>query len=206
MHSNERFILLISKRYLQTTFASMNNTLTTLLEILKYTLPAIIVLIACSSIVKKFLLNDFKEKHLSLLKDNQDTTVRLRLQAYERLTLYIERIHPRNLIPRVFESGMNVAQLQAMLIVNIKTEFEHNISQQVYVTKQVWNAVRGAKEQEMNMIHMICQKLDPEASGKELHRKITEYILSVEGDLPSDVALKLINEEARIVLSYGSQA
>jgi Holliday junction resolvasome RuvABC endonuclease subunit len=184
----------------------MNNTLTTLLEILKYTLPAIIVLIACSSIVKKFLLNDFKEKHLSLLKDNQDTTVRLRLQAYERLTLYIERIHPRNLIPRVFESGMNVAQLQAMLIVNIKTEFEHNISQQVYVTKQVWNAVRGAKEQEMNMIHMICQKLDPEASGKELHRKITEYILSVEGDLPSDVALKLINEEARIVLSYGSQA
>lgn len=184
----------------------MNNTLSAFFEILKYTLPAIIVLIACSSIVKKFLLNDFKEKHLALLKDNQDTTVRLRLQAYERLTLYIERIHPRNLIPRVYESGMTVAQLQAMLIMTIKLEFEHNVSQQVYVTKQVWSSVRGAKEQEMNMIHMICQQLDPQASGKELHKKITDYLLTVDGQLPSDVALNLINEEARLVLSYGAQA
>ena len=184
----------------------MNTALATFLEILKYTLPAIIVLIACSVIVKRFLMNEYKEKHLNLLKDNQETTVRLRLQAYERYAVFIERIHPRNLIPRVYESGMTVSHLQAALIMNIKMEFEHNISQQVYVTKQVWNAVRGAKEQELNMINMIARQLDPEASGKELHKKITEYLLTVDGELPTDMALNLINDEARVVLSYGSQA
>jgi hypothetical protein len=184
----------------------MDNSITTLLEILKYTLPAIIVLIACSVIVKRFLMNDYKEKHLSMLKDNQETTVRLRLQAYERLALFIERIHPRNLIPRIYESGMTVSQLQAMLVMNIKMEFEHNLSQQVYVTKQVWNAVRGAKEQELNMIIRIAKELDPEASAKELHKRITDYLLTVDGELPTDVALNLINEEARVVLSYGAQA
>jgi hypothetical protein len=184
----------------------MNNSLATFLEILKYTLPAIIVLIACTVIVKRFLLNDLKEKHIAMLKDNQETTVRLRLQAYERLAMFIERIHPRNLIPRVYESGMTVSQLQAMLVMSIKMEFEHNLSQQVYVTKQVWNAVRGAKEQELNMINMIARQLNAEDSGKELHKKITDYLLTVDGELPTEMALNLINEEARVVLSYGSQA
>jgi hypothetical protein len=183
----------------------MNQGLSTLLEILKYIIPAVIVLIASATIVKRFLLTDLKEKQLALLRDNQDVTVRLRLQAYERLVLFVERIHPRNIVPRVYQSGMTVADLQSTLIFSIKAEFEHNLSQQIYITKRVWDTVKGVKEQELNMINAIAQQLNPDAPAKDLHQRIVDYVITIEGELPTDIALQMINEEAKNVLSYGSQ-
>lgn len=177
----------------------------TTLEILKYTIPALIVLISSTMIVRNFLLTNYKQKQLGLLKDNQETTVRLRLQAYERLVLFIERINPRSLVPRVYVSDMTVADLQSALIFNIKAEFEHNMAQQIYVSKQVWDTVRGIKEQEINMISSIAQKLNPAAPAKELHMHIVDYILTMPGELPTDIATQLINEEAKRILSHGAQ-
>lgn len=176
----------------------------TLLEIAKYTIPAIVVLIACSVIVRRFLLSELKIKQIEMLRENQGPAVRLRLQAYERLALFLERIHPRNLGLRVYQSGMSVAELQATLIFNIRTEFEHNLSQQIYVTQNVWNTVRGVKEQELNMINSIASQLNPEDSGKELHKKIVDYVMSIDGELPIDVTLQMINDEAKTILSYGA--
>lgn len=177
----------------------------TLLEILKYTIPAIVVLIACSLIVRRFLITETKTKQIAMLRDNQEVTVRLRLQAYERLVLFVERIHPRQLIPRIYQSGMTVSDLQTMLVFNIKSEFEHNLSQQIYVSRQVWDTVRNVKEQELNMINNIARQLNPDDAAKELHQRVIDYVLTVEGELPSDIALQVINEEARSVLTYGAQ-
>ena len=102
------------------------TTVQTLLEILKYTIPAIIVLIATATIVKRFLINETDRKRLSIFKEGMDTTLRLRLQAYERLALYMERIHPRVLIPRVYVTGMTTRDLQTELIQAIRMEYEHN--------------------------------------------------------------------------------
>lgn len=176
----------------------------TLIEILKYILPALIVLAACYFIVQKFLVTEVQKKQLALLKDTNDVTIKLRLAAYERLVLFIERIHPRQLVPRIYEPGMTVSELQQMLIYNINVEFEHNLSQQVYVTQGVWSTVKSVKEQELNMINQIAQQLNAGAPAKELHARIVEYLLSVEGELPTDVALQIINDEAKKVLSYGS--
>ncbi len=178
---------------------------TTILEILKYTIPAIIVLLACYLVVNKFLVTNFKQKQLGLLRDNQETTVRLRLQAYERLVLFIERVNPRSLVPRVYISEMTVTDLRQALIFNIKTEFEHNMSQQIYVSKRVWDTVRGMKEQQINMINTIAQQLNADAPAKELHMRIIDMVLTTPGELPSDMALQVINEEAKTVLSYGAQ-
>jgi len=186
-------------------FANMNG-FQTFLELLKYTVPAVVVLIATSLIVRRFLLSETKLKQIEMLRENQDATVRLRLQAYERLVLFIERIHPRQLIPRVYQSGMTVADLQAVLIYQIRAEFEHNLSQQIYVSRTVWNTVRQVKEQELNMINTIAQQLNPEDSARELHKRVVDYILTVDGELPTDAALQLINEEAKQVLQYGAQA
>jgi hypothetical protein len=180
------------------------NTVQLILEILKYTVPAIVVLIACSVIVRRFLLTDVKEKQIAMLRENQESTVRLRLQAYERLVLFIERIHPRQLIPRVYQPGMTVADLQSVLAFTIRAEFEHNLSQQIYVSKKVWDTVRGVKEQELNMINSITQQLNPEDPAKELHMRMVDYVLTVE-TLPTDIALEVINDEARSVLTYGAQ-
>lgn len=177
------------------------TTLQTILEILKYTIPAIIVLIATSTIVRKFLVNETERKRMSIFQQGMDTTLRLRLQAYERLSLYMERIHPRTLIPRVYETGMTTRDLQTVLILTIKTEYEHNLSQQIYVSAQVWKTVQSVKEQEMAMINQVAGLLNPDSSAKELHQKMIDFIISNENDLPVEVALEMINNEAKLVLS-----
>lgn len=176
----------------------------TILEILKYILPSIIVLLSSYLIVQKFLVSELKRKQLALLQDTQDTTLRLRLQAYERLTLFVERISARALIPRLYVSGMTIADLQQAIIFNIRAEFEHNLSQQIYVSSNVWNTVRGVMEQEINMIIQISKQMKPEAPAKDLHARVMDYIGSAPDELPTDVALQIINEEAKRLLSYGS--
>ncbi len=177
------------------------TVLQTILEILKYTIPALIVLFATSTIVKKFLVNETERKRLAIFAQGLDTTLRLRLQAYERLSLYLERIHPRVLVPRLYQTGMTVRDLQTALIEVIRTEYEHNLSQQIYVSSQVWKTVQNVKEQEMAMINQIASLLDPAASAKELHQKVVDFIVSNENELPVEVGLDIINNEAKIVLA-----
>ena len=103
------------------------------LEILKYTIPSLVVLTSCYLIVRKFLVSEMQRKQLALFKDTQDITMRLRLQAYERLIVFLERISPRLLIPRVYDPSMTARDLQQAMTFNISAEFEHNLSQQIYV-------------------------------------------------------------------------
>jgi len=174
----------------------------TLLDILKYTLPAIIVLIANAIIVNKFLITEMRKRQMAIFQDGLQISLRLRLQAYERLTLLLERVQPRSIIPRLYHSGMTVQGLQYALIHSIKQEFEHNLSQQIYVSDRVWQTVVGIKEQEMAMINRIAATLKPEASAKELHHRILDYILKSEEDkLPIQIGLSLIQQEAKLVLS-----
>lgn len=173
----------------------------TFLEILKYTIPAIVVLIASAIIVNKFLVNETQRRRLSIFKEGMDTTLRLRLQAYERLALYMERIHPRVLIPRVYVTGMTVRDLQTELIEAVRSEYEHNLSQQIYVSAQVWKTVQSVKEQELAMMNQIASQLNPEASAKELHQRMIDFIVSNENSIPVEVALEVINAEAKLVLA-----
>ena len=174
------------------------------LEILKYTIPSLVVLISCYLIVKKFLVSEMQRKQLAIFKDSQDVTLRLRLQAYERLVLFIERISPRQLIPRVYDPSMTVRDLQQAMVLSIGAEFEHNVSQQIYVSSNVWETVRNVKEQEQNMINRLAQTLPPDAHARDFHARILEVMEQAEGDLPTDMALQIINNEVRKVMSFGS--
>jgi hypothetical protein len=178
-------------------FARMN----TILELIKYTVPALIVLIACYLIVQKFLVAQTQRKQLALFRDSQDITLRLRLQAYERMVLFIERLSPRQLLPRIYDSSMTVRDMQQAIIFTVRTEFEHNLSQQIYVSQNVWETVKNVKEQELNMVNHVAKQLDPDAPAKELHARILDYVLKVEA-MPTDVALQIINDEVRKVLSF----
>lgn len=173
-----------------------------LLEILRYTIPGIVVLIACSIIVKRFLITEIKKKQFALLRESQGTTTRLRLQAYERLAVFIERINPRYLIPRVYESGMKVKDLQSAIQFQINAEFEHNLSQQIYVSRQVWETVKGVKEQELTMVHSLASQLPAEAPAQELHRKIIEFVASADSQ-PTELALSIIHDESKHMLFQG---
>ena len=174
-----------------------------ILEILKYTIPSLVVLIACYLIVKKFLVSEIQRKQLAIFKDTQDTTLRLKLQAYERLVLFIERISPRQLIPRVYNPAMTVRDLQLAMSHSITGEFEHNMSQQIYVSNNVWATVKNVKEQELNMVNRLAQTLNPDAPARDLHARILDVLQKAEDDLPTNVALQIINNEVTKVLSFG---
>lgn len=182
------------------------DALTTILEILKYTIPSLIMLMVTYMIVSKFLTEQTTRKQLALFHETQNITIPMRLQAYERLALYIERIKPQSLLNRVYQKDMNVAVYAALLSETIRSEFDHNLAQQIYVSKQVWETVRGVKEQEINIINTFAQRLNPEAPAKDLHKMILEYVLTDEGEQPTDVALQIITDESRRVLSHGPQA
>ena len=182
----------------------MDTTSAALLDILKYTIPAFIVLISTSLIVNRFLISQTQRKQLSLFQDAQNITLGLRLQAYERLVIFIERISPRQLIPRIYDSSMTVMDLRTAITYTILAEFEHNLSQQIYVSKNVWETIKNVKEQEISMANQIAGKLDPNAPAKELHKKIMDYVLAAESQTPSDVALTIVNDEVKKVMAFGS--
>jgi hypothetical protein len=176
----------------------------TILEILKYTVPSIVVLIGTATIVNRFIVGQNQRKQMAIFEGAQDITLRLRLQAYERLAMFIERISVRQLIPRLYDPSMTVQDLQLAITITIRTEFEHNLSQQIYVSKNAWETVKGVKEQELNMVNRIAQSLSPDASAKELHVRILDVVSKATEELPTDVALEIINAEVKQVMQFGS--
>jgi len=182
----------------------MQTAIVTLLEILKYTVPAAVMLGITYLIVQKFLVTELQRKQFALLQESQSVTIPLRLQAYERLAIFTERIQTRQIMPRVYVSGMTVGELRQALVITINAEWEHNLAQQIYVSRQVWETVKHMKEQEMALIHGTAAGLDANAPAKELQLKIAEYLGGQKGDTPGDIALALIAEEAKRVLSYGA--
>ncbi len=87
---------------------------------------------------------------------------------------------------------------------NILTEFEHNLSQQIYVSKSVWETVKNVKDQEITMVNQIASKMEMDAPAKNLYSLILDYVLKAEGETPTDVAIAVINEEVKKVMAFGS--
>jgi hypothetical protein len=165
-------------------------------DLLKITVPAGIVLYAMYLTVKSFMNRQFRETLTNLQLENSKTTLPLRLQAYERMAIFLERITPNNLITRLNESSLNVAQFQHLLINEIKQEFYHNLSQQIYMSDEAWSMVRQAMEDIISMINTAARELKPEAPSLELARKLFEMVLAQENDRISE-ALRFVKNEIR---------
>ncbi len=180
------------------------NAASVTLDILKYVLPSLVVLIAATTIVGRFLSSANQQKQIENFGAAQDITLRLRLQAYERLALFLERVSIGQLIPRVYDSSMTVQDLRFAITHTVRAEYEHNLSQQIYVSDSVWQTVKSAKEQEMAMVNRISETLDPAAPARDLHMRLLEVIAHANTDLPTESALQIVNEEVKKVMQYGS--
>lgn len=165
----------------------------TFLEILKYTLPALVVFLTAYLLVNKALNHITKKLELERRLGFQKDTLPLRLQAYERLTIFLERNHVSNISRRMLDSDYSLREYQGLLIETIRTEFEHNLSQQLYVSVEVWTAVRFVKDDAIRLINMVASTLPPDATSKDLARKLIE--IQTQG--PSQKALEIINSEIK---------
>ncbi len=119
----------------------------TIAEILKYVLPSLVVLATAYYLLKLFLDKEAEKTEIQMKSDLQKLSLPVRMQAYERLVLLLERIEPAGLLIRSNVPGMSAAQLQSELVQSIRSEFEHNLSQQLYVSTKVWEMVRNAREE-----------------------------------------------------------
>ena len=121
-------------------------------------------------------------KIIEIKAKNKEIVLPIRLQAYERMSLFLERISPDQIIKRVQKSDMNVAELQYLVLNEIREEFNHNLSQQVYMSDEAWKIIKNAKEELIMVVNQSAKDLDPEAKSIELVKKIYEESLEKKID------------------------
>jgi len=168
-----------------------------LLEILKYVLPSLIVFITAYYILNTFLKNQTLQQQIKYKAKALDQTLPLRLQAYERISLLIERISPTSMIPRVKVPQMSANELQVALLNNIRQEYEYNLTQQIYISSQLWNLVTNLKEETVNMIASIASNLPENATATEFSREIFQSMLNTKGGFPTAKILDVLKEEVK---------
>ncbi|HAW51455.1 MAG TPA: hypothetical protein DCX54_03860 [Flavobacteriales bacterium] len=165
-------------------------------EILKYTLPSLIVFVAVFLVLKKFLDNEHRNAVYDFKKGNLKLITPIRLQAYERSALFLERIGMENLITRVNQPRMTAEQLHVTLITSIRSEYEHNLSQQIYMSSDAWNAVKEAREETLKIIHTAMANTKSKGSAIELTTSIFTLLEGIDVP-PNQRAIEILKKEVR---------
>ncbi len=168
-------------------------------EYLLIILPASLVLFGMYITVLSFINGQKESINLNTKAELAKTTLPLQLQAYERICLLLERITPQNIIIRLNSKSLTVADFQQVLISEIREEFNHNISQQLYMSDHAWSQVKNAVEQTIGTINEAAAGLEPTAIGLELSKKILNTIIN-NNQNTCEMALQNIKAEARNTL------
>ncbi|MBN7812500.1 hypothetical protein J0A68_16215 [Algoriphagus sp. H41] len=168
-----------------------------LLDLLKIILPAGIVLYGMYLVVVSFLSKEREKLLVDLKTQNTQVVLPIRLQAAERLCLLLERISPNNLVRRSNPSQYTAAELHPMLLAEVREEFNHNMSQQVYFSEETWEAVRRAVEDVVTLLNLSRQSLTAEASGMELAKAIFSQSLEQKNDAVT-YALRKVKSEIQL--------
>jgi len=166
-------------------------------DLLKTILPAIIVAGAIFLLFRQYLEKEQQRRLIELRLDTTKATLPLRLQAYERMTLLLERISPNNILVRLSSANQNAADYHRLLQQEIRAEFEHNFSQQLYISPEAWVQVKQAKENVLTMINRAFHGLGSptQLRGTELAKRILEGLMTDAAD-PTAQALATIKQEA----------
>ena len=172
----------------------MTNDINGFWEILKIVLPALIVFITAYFLFRDMLENDKRRREFEFRVIHAKEMTPLKLQAYERLTLFLERISPESLLVRQSPQDLTVSEYHQVLLGAIRMEYEHNLSQQIYVSPVLWETIRGAKERMITVINRSAEELDHKAGGYELSKKIFNNYLD-EDPAPIGLALSDLKKE-----------
>lgn len=162
---------------------------------------AVVLVIWTLKDLKKPGKSDSKKSSNPSSNDQQSSVILpLQLQAYERIVLFVERISPQSLISRVNQPGFTVLDMQIGMVSSIKSEYDHNVSQQIYVTAAAWEAVKTVKEQTISIINQVALKLPPDANAIELNKQLLELFMA-QKESPAEIAAEIINVEAKKLMS-----
>ena len=174
----------------------MNTTVTIIILVL-----AVLATLALAGwifylLVKRYFDQQQKERLLQMKLDERRETLRvvtpIRLQAYERMALFLERISPNSLVLRCYQPGMDLRLLQGVMTKNIRDEWEHNLSQQVYLSPALWARIREAKDEMINLVNSAAVSLTDTTDPTRLAASI---FASAADRSPVDGALEAMHNE-----------
>ncbi len=140
--------------------------------------------------------NEEKRRSYFLRKETQKSALPVRLQAYERLSLFLERISPERLLVRLHSTGLTSQQYQNLLVESIRNEFEHNVAQQIYVSEESWKLVVDAKSATVGIINNIARDFKPESDAMRLRKTILNRTMEIES-FPTKRALRYLKAEVK---------
>ncbi|MEM6522251.1 MAG: hypothetical protein AAF693_00590 [Bacteroidota bacterium] len=167
-----------------------------LIEFGKILLPSTAVLYAMFLVVKSFLDKELEKQALQVRGKSIETVLPNRLHAYERICLFLERISPNNLVVRLNNGDYTAREFQHIMLKEVREEYNHNVSQQVYMSDEVWDLVKTAKEELIVSINESAMGLDEKATGLDLSKRLFDTAMERDFD-PIQKALVAVKAEIR---------
>lgn len=169
------------------------------LDLIKILVPAGLVIYAMVLMARNILSNELEKRRIESEQKNREIVLPMRLQAYERMSLFLERISPENIIPRINQNQMEAGALHQFLLKEIRDEYNHNLSQQVYLSPQLWNMIKIARQETVASINAAAQETPLEEKGTVLGRKIIDLYMQKDNN-PIEDALLYLKEEVQMLL------
>lgn len=158
--------------------------------------PSLIVTVTAFVLAKYFVENDQKKRLLELKFHSKELVTPVRLQAYERMAMFLERIDPNQLLFRVSNPDFTAYQMQTILLATIRSEYEHNLSQQVYISPEAWEGIRNAKEKVVNVINLAAGHLGEGAMSTDLAGAVLE---AVADESPTAAAMERLKKDIALL-------
>jgi hypothetical protein len=148
------------------------------IEFIKILVPASVVLFGAFWIVKMFIMKEVELKQLEVRSRSIETVLPTRLVAYERMAIFLERMSPQDLLVRLNPYTMPAREFHQSLLAEIRSEYNHNVAQQIYISDVVWEQIKNAKEDLIITINDAASEMSPESSSLDLSKKIFEKVIS----------------------------
>jgi hypothetical protein len=165
-----------------------------LLDILKYLIAGLGTVGVAFVLIKPYILRAERIQVLEIKKSISNQTLPLRLQAYERMVLLIERVNPSNLLVRINAPAYTPQELQVIVMNEINTEYQHNISQQIYVSNEAWQVVKKVKDDTINLFNNVIRTLPADATGMDVSKLTLAHLNQLETD-PYDIAITMVKKD-----------
>lgn len=166
------------------------------IEFGKLLIPAAVVLYSMYLVMKSFIEKELTKQHMEIRSKSIETILPNRLHAYERVCLFLERISPANLVVRLNNGQYSAREFQQIILNEIREEYNHNVSQQMYMSEGAWNLVKSAKEDLILMVNDVMSGLPEDATSIDLAKGLFEAASQKQVD-PIQHALTEVKNEIR---------
>jgi hypothetical protein len=175
------------------------DTVQVFIQLIYFTVPAIIVFLMCYFMLKRYMESVEKKSSIEYRMATHNHFTPLKLQAYERITILLDRMSPENCIVRIMDPSLNAIQFKTQLFKEINEEFNHNTSQQIYVSGKLWDLTKNVKDQLLSIAERCYNDLNEQASSTDLGKAILKEYSSMK-NTPSQVVIAYLKTEISEVL------